>query len=313
MTLAGFLIIALAILALIFRNSLKIQPETLAKIFFSIFILSAAAYIATMFIGDNGIPGLFGSLWMYAAFAFVLVHTLPWLGYNGTVIFFSISLLSGFLSEYLGTAYGWVYGSYYYHSIPPFFFGLVPLATPISWAIIIYMCFTLTNIFYWGFGGKDINTHGKHTLLTFGLLLLLSFIDGLIAINLDMIIDPVAVSPQIGGWVWTGGGAYFGVPISNYIGWFFVTFFSTILFRGYQNFSRKGLSGAKPFNPIYVVALYLVYFVINACLAVSIGHIEYALIGAATMMPFCLLSMLWLYIRIMNNVEEKPVKGHGPE
>jgi uncharacterized membrane protein len=302
MTLWGIVLIAVAILALAFRDHLKIRLETLIGIFFSIFLLTSGAYIITLFINGNEILATLGSLWMYAAFAFTLIHASKGMGFKGTTIFFSIALLSGFLSEYAGTAYGWIYGSYYYQSLHPFFFGLVPLATPISWAIIIYACFTLTNMFYQGFGGKEITRSKKNMSIAIGLLLLLSIIDGLIAVNLDMILDPVAVSPQVSGWIWIGGGAYFGIPISNYVGWFFVTLVSTLLFRGYRYYSGKCLTVASSAGPVYIVALYFVYLIINASQAISIGHIEYALIGTATMTPFIILAILMYYIQIANNV-----------
>ncbi len=38
---------------------------------------------------------------------------------------------------------------------------------------------------------------------------------------LDLLIDPLAAGP-LGYWVWSGGGRYYGVPWSNFAGWFVV-------------------------------------------------------------------------------------------
>lgn len=39
----------------------------------------------------------------------------------------------------------------------------------------------------------------------------------------------------------------------------------------------------------------------------AVLHLVYAPIGAAAMLPFCLLALLWFYIRKTNNVEKEPV------
>ncbi len=53
-------------------------------------------------------------------------------------------------------------------------------------------------------------------------------VGGLIAVNLDLLIDPVAVASGL--WLWTHKSFYFlGVPITNYIGWFMlVSLFITV-------------------------------------------------------------------------------------
>jgi len=39
----------------------------------------------------------------------------------------------------------------------------------------------------------------------------------------DLIVDPISATLQ-GLWVWTYPGPFFGIPISNYFGWFLVVY-----------------------------------------------------------------------------------------
>jgi uncharacterized membrane protein len=38
----------------------------------------------------------------------------------------------------------------------------------------------------------------------------------------DLVIDPLAAN-TLSYWKWRGGGLYYGVPFSNFVGWFFVS------------------------------------------------------------------------------------------
>ena len=44
-----------------------------------------------------------------------------------------------------------------------------------------------------------------------------SALGGVVSVIVDLVIDPATVAGGL--WVWLDGGAYFGVPVSNYVGW----------------------------------------------------------------------------------------------
>ena len=48
----------------------------------------------------------------------------------------------------------------------------------------------------------------------------------------DLTVDPISSTLQ-GLWVWTTPGAYFGVPISNFFGWFLVVYLFFQIFALY--------------------------------------------------------------------------------
>jgi len=236
----------------------------------------------------------FGGFSLYFAVAFVLLHSVVTLGKRKTAIFFSLAVLIGFLSELFGTLYGWIFGQYYYSESMRSLLGLMSFATPFSWGAIIYICYSLTNLFLSGLGGEKPRQTDRFWRYI-GAIVLLSSIDGLAAMNLDMILELVSVS--IGAWTWSNGGPYFGIPISNFIGWFLVTFVSTFFFRNYESYTKQEMNRINGKIDCTIVGVYSIYLSRNAALALVIGHQEYALIGVATMLPFVLIALLMFLVK----------------
>lgn len=161
------------------------------------------------------------------------------------------------------------------------------------------MCFMITNLIFYLCGGRV--RERKEMIYSLGLLVLLCCIDGLLAMNHDMIMDPVAVDPAVKGWVWIGGGEYFGIPISNFIGWFLVTFIAMLIIRGYMLISKKEFIGSKSiYTCAFAVIMYTLYLLMNAAQSIQLGHPEYVLIGFAAMAPFIIIGLLAYYLNLKN-------------
>jgi len=92
--------------------------------------------------------------------------------------------------------------------------------------------YALTNQFLFGAIG-DRPRLKSIRLNAAGLIIIESAIGATMALNVDDSLDPVAVSQHIPSWVWIDGGPYFGIPLSNFIAWFIVTFLAVLLFRLY--------------------------------------------------------------------------------
>ncbi|NYB26232.1 MAG: carotenoid biosynthesis protein [Methanobacteriaceae archaeon] len=289
--LIGLLIILAAILIALLTKPLNLNRNRYIKIFFAILILTFLCNLLSYWI-PLSIFGIAGSMSFFFTVAFVLLHSSEILGNRKTAIFFIIAFLLGLFSEAVSVQSG----SYYY-TIPTFFFGLVPFTIPFSWAIIIYLGYNLANLFLYGMGGeKPRRTDNIWYFII--LIILLSSITGLIAVNLDMLADPVSVAPQVAQWVWVGGGPYFGIPISNFLAWFFIPLITVLIFRCYEAFSPASddyLALNTPLN-LYIIIIYIFYFLFNAFKAYEIGKIEYVLIGTATMAPFILIGLLALML-----------------
>ena len=119
----------------------------------------------------------------------------------------------GYAIETIGVSSGLPYGSFYYgDSLGTKIGGLVPYVLPLSWVPLVLggVAAALPR------GGKEV-PHQRWALWVLSAAVLLTLIDG--------VLDPGAAS--LGFWVWPAGGAYYGVPVTNYLGWLFSSTLAT--------------------------------------------------------------------------------------
>src|SRR5260370_28772097 len=87
----------------------------------------------------------------------------------------------------------------------------------------------------------------------------------------DLGFDPTA-STIHHTWIWEQGGGYFGVPLTNYLGWFFTVYVFFQLFALSLRLSRTGSSdAASAFPGSYYAQAIIMYAVIG--LAVVVGYL----------------------------------------
>jgi bisanhydrobacterioruberin hydratase len=110
----------------------------------------------------------------------------------------------GFIAEYFGVSYGFLFGRYVYTgTLQPLLLG-VPLVMACAWMILF--------------------AYVKQMLLPFKLSKLTEMtISGVWMVAIDLLIDPLAAN-RLGYWRWIETGAYYGVPARNFLGWFLVSF-----------------------------------------------------------------------------------------
>ncbi len=95
-----------------------------------------------------------------------------------------------------------------------FWIGQVPLWIELGWVIVALSLFVLFH---------DVLLPGRSPFLQ-------AACAGLFAVNIDLVIDPVAVANSL--WQWINPSVYiFGVPIYNFVGWFCLIFFYDLLFN----------------------------------------------------------------------------------
>jgi bisanhydrobacterioruberin hydratase len=100
--------------------------------------------------------------------------------------------------ESLGVATGFPYGSFHYtDDLGSRIAGLVPVLLPVSYAPLVVGAVAAT----WGSRLRLLHVLQATVVLVW----------------MDAVLDPGAAS--LGFWVWPDGGAYYGVPLSNYAGW----------------------------------------------------------------------------------------------
>lgn len=160
----------------------------------------ALALLAGLFVVRfPDVPG--ASLGSYVStFLIALPSTVALFGYLGPPrAILSLLALSAFAYaiESIGVATGFPYGRFFYgDALGPTVAGLVPFLLPVSYAPLVVGAVAAA------WGGPRV----RHVAWA-----------ALILVWMDAVLDPGATS--LGFWVWPEGGAYYGVPPSNFAGW----------------------------------------------------------------------------------------------
>jgi putative membrane protein len=116
--------------------------------------------------------------------------------------------LGGFIAEAVCLATGWPFGSYEYTGLGPQLAG-VPLVIPVAWAVLL--------VYVSQMQARLRAPRWLYALVGAAWLTLL-----------DFAVEPLTAGP-LGWWNWLGSGQYYGVPLSNFAGWFVLSFILLML------------------------------------------------------------------------------------
>lgn len=143
-------------------------------------------------------------------FGFALLHaSLRW-NWRAALTLFVISFVVSLAYESIGVATGLVYGPYHYtDKLGPKFLGLVPYLIPAAWFMMMYPSLVIAERI-------APRTSGWARGLS------VAAIGGIVMTAWDVMMDPMMV--RGGHWIWEVEGAYFGIPLQNYWGWWLTTF-----------------------------------------------------------------------------------------
>lgn len=131
-------------------------------------------------------------------------------------------------AEMFGVATGLLFGNYSYtEQLGPLVLGLVPLAIPVAWLMMLYPSYAIAG-FLLSPRSNDFSRYPPATteVVTTEALprsndfsrYLRAALAALAMTAWDLSLDPRMV--RDGNWIWHDGGPYFGIPLSNFIGWF---------------------------------------------------------------------------------------------
>ena len=150
-----------------------------------------------------------GSLHILFGAAAVLLFGLLTVGTRKTLIFFVVASIIPLSMELLGTSTGFPFGPYAYTNFLGFkIAGLVPYSIPLSWFYMGFVSLLLASVIVDRSGAR----HRTAWSLALGVYFLTVW---------DLSLDPAMASERlpIHFWMWYQGGPYFGMPISNLVGW----------------------------------------------------------------------------------------------
>lgn len=130
-------------------------------------------------------------------------------GWKDALALFAICLVITFAIENLGAATGFPFGHYHFEvgsNLPHV--GAIPLIVGPLWFGMGYFSWVVAGTLL----GAQARPHRKLELMA------LPVVAAFVMTQWDVVIDPPK-STISKAWIWHDGGAHFGVPLSNYLGW----------------------------------------------------------------------------------------------
>lgn len=153
---------------------------------------------------------------------FALFHGAMLCTTRGILIFFAICLVVGNVFENLGVCSGFPFGRYCCTDVmgPKLF--AVPILLGLAYLGMAYLSWTLARVILGGMRNPLIGLR----------MVTVPLVAAFIMVAWDLAMDPVW-STIVHAWIWRDGGAYYGVPISNFLGWYVTVFLIFQLFAIY--------------------------------------------------------------------------------
>ena len=189
--------------------------EKRSKFNVAISIIIAILLIATIItrLGLD-IPNLvvFKMVFYFSLAIFGWVHGIKRYGFKNMFIWFIVTWIISNFFEGLSVKMGFPFGNYHYTAPGPRIFE-VPVYIMIAYFGIVYVSWTVTQSLLAQFNEK-IQGFMKFVL---------PISTAIVMTMWDLSTDVVS-SQLVKTWIWEDGGGFFGVPISNFVGWVFVVY-----------------------------------------------------------------------------------------
>jgi len=228
--------------------------------------------------------------YVFAFLAAYLVVAVMHLGWRTTIWFTGIGYLISFASEVCSINNGFPYGWYYYvdgTKNQELWIAGVPFFDSLSYVFLAYCSYAMALLVVspvkaWRWDLVTLETRSIRRSLS------VLFLASLFQAFLDIIIDPVALQGrrwflgQIYGY--REAGVHFGVPISNYVGWWVVSLLMILALqlidaRGRRRKGKPAGACNLPFRTLLGPILFLSVIAFNLSIAALIGEQLMALTG----------------------------------
>ncbi len=189
---------------------------TLGKAGPILWIMACACVVVGILQGSYAIPFFteYGpSALVGASIVFTFIHCAKRYGVKTFLVFLALAFVIGNIYENTSIATGFPFGPYHYtDSLGPKFI-FTPWIINIAYFQMLYLTWTMVNTLI---GHYDNRLQGKWIFIQ-------ALFSMFVMVMWDLLIDPY-MSTVSNHWQWHDGGSYFGVPMSNYLGWCLCTF-----------------------------------------------------------------------------------------
>ncbi len=246
--------------------------------FLGFYILFLTYAVGTLALG--GTPALLLTpVSTLAGFTFALLHAADRMGWRRALGLLGLVFAVSLTFETVGVATGWIYGPYHYTpKLGPLFLGLVPYLIAVAWFMMMYPSFVIAD---WLIPQKWTRRQRLFGVAAVG---------GLVMTAWDVVMDPIMAHG--GHWVWDVDGAFFGVPLQNYWGWWLTVFVTFALFLLFTRGTQAAALASDPAFDRLVVISYTMTGLGDVIAALSIGLAGPALAGLFAMLPWMITGWL---------------------
>jgi putative membrane protein len=224
------------------------------RILFAAFLLAVVA--------SAGTPSPIAQALAFAASVIAFAHGARTYGWLGISVFLTVCLTVTFATENLSIATGFPFGRYHFEvgaALPHV--GTVPLIVGLLYFTMGYFSWMIASLLL-----DDANVHLDRPFNVIALPIIAAFV----VVQWDVVMDPPNATIHR-AWIWHDGGGYFGVPLSNYGGWYLTVWLFYQAFSLFVHF-RPGL--VRPRLRAALLPPILIY------LAVALGSAVPYLLGS---------------------------------
>ncbi len=213
--------------------------------------------VGLVFVGFD-LPSLFGPiedfLFIFLAAMVLFLEAVRRMGWPWALLAFGWVVLVSGTVETIGALTGFPFGDYHYsNAFGPRILGVLPLAIPFAWWIVLL---PLQIIFV------RLSQRNWFPVAAIPPLV------GLCAACVDLALEPVATLGR-GYWLWETSGFWYGVPWTNFLGWFLT---ATVLSAGLLGLCgsvfRRGFGWETP--SAHMIPLCVLYSVLLTFLLASL-------------------------------------------
>lgn len=191
------------------------------------------------------------------------------------LLFSLFVIVSTITIEWLGVQYGLFFGHYFYNPDFGLYIAGIPFTIGTAWLMVVATTHALA---------KPITMRIRQPLLQ---LVSYSLLGAVAAVVMDLILDPVAANIKE-YWVWDGDGFYYGIPMSNFIGWFFIALTLHIILWVGIAFKRSKNNLHEYWQP-RMILLYVLMIVMFSIISIINGFF------GAPMLTITLMAVLLLF------------------
>jgi putative membrane protein len=233
--------------------------------------------------------------YVFVFFALYLLVAVTRLGWRRTALFTAIAYVVAFAAEFSSTRNGFPFGLYHYIDVTrdrELWLGNVPFWDSLSFTLLSYLGWRL-GVFVYApllIGTRDLQVVETREIATSWRVCLTG---ALLMTLLDVVIDPLTLRGErwfLGQiYYYPQGGIYFGVPLSNFAGWFLV---GATTIRLYQVLEDQPVWGADSagvclvqYGGLAEPVLYLGVLLFNLTLTFVIGERLLGTVGVVLYVP----------------------------